>query len=49
MNGSITGRHVLTHAIVILREFGPGCYFRCVKALLLRQRTTFLDCAFRKE
>lgn len=46
MQGSITARHVLYHAVVIVRGFGPRCYLRCIKALLLGERTTFLDCAF---
>jgi hypothetical protein len=48
MYGSITGRHVLVNSLLILREFGAGCYLRCIKAVVLRQRTTFLDCAFRR-
>lgn len=46
MHGSITSRHVLSHAVVIVREFGAMCYLRCVKAVLLGERTTFLNCAF---
>ncbi len=46
MHGSITSRRVLSHAVLIVREFGPLCYWRCVKAVLLGRRTTFLNCAF---
>jgi hypothetical protein len=48
MNGSITSRDVLRHTLVILREFGPMCYLRCIKAVLLRRHTTFLNVAFHK-
>jgi hypothetical protein len=48
MNGSITGRHVLTHSMIIVREFGARCYLRCIKAVLFREHKTFLDCAFQK-
>lgn len=47
MRGLITGRHILTHGPTIVRHFGPRCYLRCMVALLLRQRTTFLEVAFR--
>ncbi len=46
MTGTITGKHVLLHTVTILREFGPRCYWRCLKAMLLRQRKTFLEIAF---
>lgn len=48
MHGSITGRHVLRHSVVIVREFGTLCFLRCIKAVLLRQRTTFLNVAFHR-
>lgn len=48
MEGNITGRHVLRHALVIVREFGALTFFRCLKAMVLRERKTFLDCAFRR-
>ena len=47
MTGNITGRHILRHPMVIVREFGARCYLRCLKAVLLCERKTFLDCAFR--
>jgi hypothetical protein len=47
MRGVITGRHIIAHGPTILRHFGPRCYLRCMMALLLRQRTTFLEVAFR--
>lgn len=46
MKGTITGRHVLRHPLVIVREFGVMCLLRCFKAVLLREGKTFLDCAF---
>jgi len=48
MNGSIQGRHVFRHSVTILREFGALCLLRCVKAVLLREHTTFLNVAFHK-
>ncbi len=48
MQGHITGRHVLRHPLVVMREFGPLCFLRCLKAMVLRERKTFLDCAFRR-
>lgn len=42
--GVITTKDVLRHSVVIVREFGPGAYLRCCVAILLRRRTTFLDC-----
>lgn len=46
MRGNIQGRHVFRHTLVIVREFGPMCYLRCIKAVLLRERKTFLELAF---
>jgi hypothetical protein len=46
MRGVITGRDVLLNAPTIVREFGARTYARCIVALLLRRRTTFLDCVF---
>ncbi|HWT86191.1 MAG TPA: hypothetical protein VN177_10495, partial [Myxococcales bacterium] len=44
ISGVITTREVLRHGAVIVREFGPVAYFRCCVAILLRKRTTFLNC-----
>ncbi len=44
--GVITTRDVLRHSAIIVREFGPVAYFRCCVAILLRRRTTFLNCVF---
>lgn len=49
MRGLITGREVIRHAPTIVRHFGPRCYLRCVQALLLGKRTTFLEVAMREE
>ena len=49
IGGVITGRHVIRHGAVIVREFGAAAYFRCCMALLLRRKTTFLDCVCRLE
>jgi hypothetical protein len=42
--GAITTRDVLRHGPTIVREFGAGAYLRCCVAILLRKRTTFLNC-----
>jgi hypothetical protein len=45
MVGVITTRHLLTHSAVIVREFGFGCFARCVcRTLTSRRRVTFLEC-----
>ena len=46
ISGVITTRHVITHAGIIVREFGAAAYLRCFLALLRRRRMTFLDCIF---
>jgi hypothetical protein len=43
-NGVITTRDVLRHAPTIVREFGAAAYLRCCMAILLRRKTTFLNC-----
>ena len=47
INGVITTREVFRHSALILREFGPGAWLRCCRAIVLRRRTTFLTCVFR--
>ena len=42
--GVITTREVLRHTSLIVREFGATAYLRCCAAILLRKRTTFLNC-----
>jgi hypothetical protein len=42
--GVITTRDVLRHSAAIVREFGAAVYIRCCVAILLRRRTTFLNC-----
>ena len=44
--GVITTKEVLRHGATIVREFGPAAYLRCCAAILLRKRTTFLNCVF---
>ncbi len=48
MQGVITSREVVRHLPLIWREFGTRCVVRCLAAVILRQRTTFLDCATRR-
>jgi hypothetical protein len=43
MQGVITGRHVVRHFALIWREYGRATAWRCLKAVVLRRRTTFLD------
>lgn len=42
--GVITTKEVLRHSATIVREFGASAYLRCCVAILLRKRTTFLNC-----
>ncbi len=46
--GAITTRDVLRHGATIVREFGPVAYLRCCVAIVLRRRTTFLNCVFQR-
>jgi hypothetical protein len=43
MRGCITGRDVLRHPYMICRLWGPGCYLRCLRAVMTGQRCTFLE------
>ena len=43
MQGVITGRDVLRHSFTILRLWGPGTYFRCLRAMFSRRSCTFLE------
>jgi hypothetical protein len=43
MQGCITSRDVLRHAVVICRLWGLGCYLRCLHAVVTRRRCTFLQ------
>jgi len=45
MQGFITGRHVVRYSALIIREFGLGCWLRCLAALLSTHPTTFLAVA----
>lgn len=44
LRGIITTKDVLAHARLIAREFGFSALWRCALAVLLRRRTTFLEC-----
>ena len=44
IQGTITARDVLMNSGLIVRHFGASAYLRCCVAILLRRRTTFLDC-----
>jgi hypothetical protein len=43
MQGCITGRDVLRHPIMICKLWGPGCYLRCLRAVVSRRPCTFLE------
>ncbi|MBL8954582.1 MAG: hypothetical protein JNK82_27630 [Myxococcaceae bacterium] len=45
MDGVITTRDVLKNLPLIWREFGAVCALKCIKAVVKRERTTFLDVA----
>ncbi len=44
IRGVVTTRHVLRHASLIVREFGPVAFLRCCLAIVLRHPVTFLSC-----
>jgi hypothetical protein len=44
--GVITTKDVLRNTAIIVREFGTTTYLRCCLAILVRPRTTFLECVF---
>ena len=43
MQGCITSRDVLLHAVTICRLWGPGCWLRCLHAVVTGRRGTFLE------
>ncbi len=49
MRGSITGRDVIRHSLTILRLWGPGCYLRCLRAMMSRRPCTFLEVLYQDE
>lgn len=46
MQGVITGKDVLRHSVLIVREFGPRAYLRCVRAAVFGRRCTFLGALY---
>jgi hypothetical protein len=44
IRGVITSKHVFLQAPLIVSGFGMKAWLRCCRALLLRERTTFLTC-----
>ena len=46
MQGTITTKDILLHPLLIVSEYGPACYLRCLAALARRRPTTFLDVVF---
>jgi hypothetical protein len=49
MKGVIGSRETLANLPLIWREFGPGCAVRCLHALLLGKKTTFLEMTTRPD
>jgi len=47
MRGLVTNREVITNARLIVREFGPRCFLRCLVAMVRGKTTTFLTVATR--
>jgi hypothetical protein len=45
LDGVITSRDVIKNLPLIWREFGTICALKCLKAVVRRERTTFLDVA----
>jgi hypothetical protein len=45
MRGLITGKDVVRHGFTIIRCYGPGCYLRCLRAVVLGRPCTFLSVA----
>jgi len=46
VRGLITTRQVLTHAAVIVREFGLTVFLRCCLVIVRRRKSTFLECVW---
>jgi hypothetical protein len=46
MQGTITTRDVVLHAVTIVRFWGPRAYLRCLRAALGRRPTTFLTVVY---
>jgi hypothetical protein len=46
VHGVITSADVLRHLPLIWREFGTACALKCIRAVVRRERTTFLDVAY---
>lgn len=49
MQGVVTGRDVIIHTVLIVREFGPRAYLRCVRAALSGRPCTFLGTLYGQE
>ncbi len=43
MRGTITGRDVVLHPVIIIRRWGVRAYARCLRALFASEATTFLE------
>lgn len=42
VRGTITGKDVIIHSLMILRLWGPSVYIRCLRAVVRREPCTFL-------
>jgi hypothetical protein len=47
MRGVITGRDALKNLPLICVEFGVGCAFRVLNAVIRGEKTTFLEVVFK--
>jgi hypothetical protein len=47
IQGLITSKDVLLHGSTILRGYGIRGYMKCLRALVSRRRTTFLELVIR--
>ncbi|MEO1173264.1 MAG: hypothetical protein AAFX94_14620 [Myxococcota bacterium] len=47
MQGCITTRDLVLQARTIVHEFGVKAFCRCLSAVILRRKTTFLECVAR--
>jgi hypothetical protein len=48
MHGLVTSKDVLLNLRLVWTEFGPAVTLRCLRAMLRREATTFLDVALKE-
>jgi len=47
--GVINAKHVLLHSRSIVSGFGMRFYFRCLRAIVSKRQTTFVELAWRAQ